>query len=220
VFAVLILAILLASLVSPGSSFIIYSTGLKPGDTVMYSLSGSYKSNTNNAQMRVLSVTGTQVTANFTSYPASGFTLGKMWIDIFTGQSSNFTSNLFDFVVASGLKTGDPIFNNWTNITILSQFDTCGGLSRPTIYTRYGREGQLVQISWDQNTGVMCSYSAMDPSGRGLGFSLDNTTLWSSPTSLDTFAVAAEVSAALGLPLVVLIVVVYFRKKRARKRGS
>jgi hypothetical protein len=185
----------------------------------MYSLSGYYAFNTNNAQMRVLSVAGTQVTASFTGHPASGLTLGKMWIDIFTGQSSNFTSNLFDFIVASGLKQGDPIFNNWTNITILNQFNNCGGQARSTVSTRYVREGQVVQIAWDQNTGVMCSYSATDSRGS-LVFSLDNSTLWSSPSSLDTFAIAAGVSAVLGLPLVVLIVLVYLRRKRARKRES
>lgn len=208
--------ILSMGLVSPVLG-VSYSTRLKPDDSVMYALSGPDRLGTNNAQMRVLSVTGTNVTVNFTDYPPSGFPSGNMWIDVFDGGSSTPSSNFF-FTVASGLKLGDPIFNN-SNVTVLSQqSNTCGGQSRPLIYTQYQRQGQSVQAAWDQNTGVICNYSATDPGGNsGLGFTLVNATMWSSAAQIDAFTIAAEVSAALGLPLVVLILFVYFRKKKARR---
>ena len=216
-FTVLSSAIILSiGLVSPALG-VSYSTGLEPGDTIMYSLSGSDRLGTNNTQIKVLSVTGTRVTVNFTDYPPSGFPSGSMWIDVFDGGSSAPSSNLF-YAVASGLKLGDPIFNNW-NVTIVSQqSNTCGGQSRPLVYTQYQRQGQFVQAAWDQSTGVMCNYSATDPGGNsGLGFTLVNATMWSSGAQVDAFTIAAEVSAALGLPLVVLILFVYFRKRKARR---
>lgn len=209
--------ILSAVLVSPTFA-VSYSTSLNPGDAVMYSLSGSNRFGTNNVQMKVLSVTGTRVTANFTDYPPSAFPAGNMWIDVFAGGSSTPASNLF-FTVSSGLRSGDPIFNNWT-ITVLSQqTNICGGQSRPLIYTQFQRQGQLVQAAWDQNSGVICNYSATDQgaSSGTLGFTLVNATMWTSSSPTDVSTIAAEVSAALGLPLVVLILFVYFRKRKARK---
>jgi hypothetical protein len=217
-FAVISTAIILSTAFVPLTLAISYSTGLRPGDTVMYTLSGSNKLGTDSVQMRVLDVAGTRVTVNLTDYPPSALPSGNMWIDVFDGSSSSPTSNLF-FAVSSGLRLADPIFNNGNISVLTQQANVCGGQSRSLIYTQYQRQGQFVQAAWDQNSGVMCNYSARDQgaSSGTLGFTLVNATMWALSSPTDVSAIAAEVSAALGLPLVVLILFVYFRKRKTRK---
>jgi hypothetical protein len=182
----------------------------------MYSI--FYQNNYYTTQMKVLSVTGTQVTVNFSNYPSPGVYFGNMWIDIFSGNT-NSTSNVL-FAVSSGLNTGDPVFDgNSTSIQSEQPFN-CGVLSRPQVYTTFSRSSQSVHVSWDRSTGVMCEYEAYSSGTVVLGFKLDSTSLWNSSSS-DTsgFAVASEISVALGLPLVVIVLFVYFRRKRSKVRS-
>jgi hypothetical protein len=111
-------------------------------------------------------------------------------MDVFTGQRYNATS-AFDFAVASGLKQGDPIFNGWSNVTILSaQAFTCGGVSRPTVGTQYSPPyGAVVRVIWDQSTGVLCSYALSDVQGRTLQLNMINSTIWNQPAAVDPFAI-------------------------------
>ncbi len=52
---------------------------------------------------------------------------------------------------------------------------------------------------------------------------LKNTTLWGPDSStidpFGSYVIAANLTAALGLPLVALLIFVYFRKARAHKRA-
>ena len=88
----------------------------------MYSI--YYQNNYYTSQMKVLSVTGTQVTVNFTDYPASNVYSGNMWFDVFSGNT-NSTSNVL-FAVSSGLKTGDPVFNGNSTSIQSEQPYNCG----------------------------------------------------------------------------------------------
>jgi len=182
----------------------------------MYSI--YYQNNYYTSQMKVLSVTGTQVTVNFTDYPASNVYSGNMWFDVFSGNT-NSTSNVL-FAVSSGLKTGDPVFNGNSTSIQSEQPYNCGVQSRSQVYTTFSRSSQSVHVSWDRSTGVMCEYEAYSSGTVVLGFKLDSTSLWNSSSS-DTsgFAVATEISAALGLPLVVVVLFVYFRRKRSKARS-
>jgi len=195
---------------------IIYSTALKPGDVVMYRI--FYQNNYYNSQMKVLSVVGTQVTVNFTDYPAPGVYFGNMWFDVFSGNT-NSTSNVL-FAVSPGLNVGDPVFNGNSTSILAEQPYPCGALSRPQVYTLFSRSDQSVHVSWDRSTGIMCEYEAYSSGTVILGFRLDSTSLWSSSSSdANGFATATEISAALGLPLVVIVLFVYFRRKRSKARS-
>lgn len=171
--------------------------------------------------MTVTSVDVTKVSVNFTDYPSAGFKIGIFWIDVLSGQSNNFTNNLF-FAVASGLNAGNQIFDNWANFTVANvQTSTCGGVARSLVFspTNYLRSGQYFAVAWDQNTGLMCRYSSSDLYGT-LDLRLNNTTLWNSGTTSpvsDPYTTAANITAAVGLPLVALIAFVFFRRRRARR---
>jgi hypothetical protein len=197
-----------------------YNTILKTDDIGMYSLFGNYAHGTVNGQLKVLTVTGnSNVTINFTDYPAGGFANGggRMWIDVFSGLTNNQTSGLY-FAVAPGLKVGDPIFYNSGIMVKGVTSQPCGNAYRQLIGTSYyASSGELVNIAWDQSTGIMCNYGANDQRGGTLGFTLDNTTLWSSVApAQDVYVVAFEISTFLGAPLVLLIVFVYIRRRRRR----
>ena len=206
---------LFLSSISPASA-IIYSTGLKPGDTVMYSIfSGN---NYYSSQMKVLGVSGTQVFVNFTDYPAPGVYFGNMWVDVFYG-TTNSTSNVL-FAVSPGLSVGDPVFNGNSSVIQSLQPYNCGPHSRSQVYTTFSRGSQSVRVSWDRSTGVMCEFEAYNGGTVFLGFKLDSTSLWSSSGSdSSSFAVASEISVALGLPLVVIVLFVYFRRRRSKARS-
>ena len=204
-------------MVPPGHA-LSYRPGVKKGDSAYYNVSASYTVGQPVSKMNVLSVIGTNVSASFFGfYPDGGVPTGFS-IDVFTGQSYNFTSNFF-FVIAAGLLPGDPIFNNWTNLTILGPTQTfpCGGVSRVQVGAQFTRWGQSVRLAWDQATGAMCGYTASD-SSRFLNVIMINSTFWTlvSPP-VDTFAVAAEITSVIGLPLLVIVLFVYFRRIRARK---
>ena len=206
---------LLVSSVSPAFA-IIYSTGLKPGDTVMYSI--FYQNNYYSSQMKVLSVSGTQVTVNFTDYPAPGVYFGNMFFDVFSG-STNSTSNVL-FAVSSGLNVGDPVFNGNTTSIQSEQPYNCGSLSRSQVYTSFSRSVQSVHVSWDRSTGILCDYEAYSSGTVVLAFKLDSTSLWNSSSSnANGFDVATEISVALGLPLVAAVLFVYFRRRRSKARA-
>jgi hypothetical protein len=197
-----------------------YSTGLKPGDTASYTL--YHKTDTFGSQMKVLSVTGTQVTVNFQDYPSYGVVLGSMWVDIFSGQTNSSVASLF-FAVASGLNKGDPIYDG-SSISMTDQRSyNCGagGQMRPQVYAQFPSSGQSVQISWDQSTGIMCNYQANYSNGTiALGFALAGTSLWgSSGSNLDPFVFGQELTGILGLSLLVLVMSVYFRKRRIKVRS-
>jgi hypothetical protein len=211
--------VLSASLVFPALG-VRYTPGLQAGESAYYSIIGNYGYVPTEpvTQMKVLSVTGTtNVTASFVNFFPDGQISPGFWIDVFTGQRYN-ASSAFYFAVASGLKQGDPIFNGWSNVTILSaQAFTCGGVSRPTVGTQYSPDGAVVRVIWDQSTGVLCSYALSDVQGRSLQLNMINSTIWNQPAAVDPFTIGAEVSALFGLPLVAIILFVYFRRKRARK---
>jgi hypothetical protein len=170
--------------------------------------------------MSVLGVTGTNITAGFSNFWPDGLiTSNVYWLDVFTGQVRNASSNLF-FAVTPGLQLYDPIFNG-ASITITSQQALlCGGVSRQVVIAQFTKTSQNVAIAWDQSTGAMCRLNASDQyQFRILSMGMKNTTIWgAASTPPDAFAIAANVTAALGLPLVALIVFVYLRRRRARPR--
>lgn len=216
-----IVLVLSATLVQ--STFAVsYIPGLKTGDIGNYSLFGNYAHGTVNGQLKVLGVTGTNVTINFTDYPPGGFANGggKMWIDIYSGQTNNQSSGIY-FAVAPNLKMGDPVFNG-ASVTITAvQSQACGGAYRQLIKTAYViNPRNVINANWDQNTGILCNFGLNDQQGGILGFTLDNTTLWSGASlPQDVFVTAFEISTFLGAPLVILIVFVYFRRRRRLRLG-
>jgi hypothetical protein len=198
-----------------------YITPLKANDSAFYLLSGNYGFIPSQpvTQMKVLRVSGTNISASFINFfPDGRLSPNGFWIDIFSGQSYNFTSNLF-FAISAGLQRDSPIFNNWNNITVAAQQTlTCGGATRAFVGIGFNRYGQSVHAAWDQATGVLCGYTADDSQRGSLSMSMINTTLWGSQTNRgapDPITLGAEISAILGLPLVAIIMFVYFRKKRA-----
>jgi len=224
--AVLVLGVVIvASSVPPGSS-LSYYTPLKPGDSAYYSISGNYGYIPGElvTQMKVLGVTGTNVTASFVNFFPDGHISPNFWIDVFSGQRYNSTSTFF-FAIAPGLQVHDPIFNTWTNITVVAQNTlTCGGVPREAVGSQFfilSGPTPTVRLAWDRATGALCGYSYSDSQGKLLTLSMINTTLWGSATAspLDPFTVGAEISAFLGLPLLAVIMFVYFRRTR-RKRAS
>lgn len=224
-FAVLAIAIVLSAALVQSVLAASYTPALKTGDIAMYSLFGNYAHGTAYGQLKVLSVIGTNVTIDFTDYPLGGFANGggSMWIDVSFGQTNNQTSGLY-FAVAPGLRIGDPIFQGST--TALAAVpavqglnsNPCGGALRQVIGTQYyTKSGELINIAWDQNTGIMCNYGSNNQANGILGFTLDNTTLWSTAAAAqDVYLTAFEISTFLGAPLVLLIVYVYLRKRRKR----
>jgi hypothetical protein len=192
------------------------------GDSAYYELSGTYGFSPSNpeTQMKVLGVTGTNITAGFTNFWPDGIVTSNVyWLDVFTGQVRNASSNLF-FAVTPGLQLYDPIFNG-ASITVTSQQSIlCGGVSRQVVVAQFTKTSQNVAIAWDQSTGAMCRLNASDQyQFRTLSMGMKNTTIWGSASNpQDAFTVAANVTAALGLPLVALIVFVYLRRRRARSR--
>jgi hypothetical protein len=211
----------LSTVFFPSVSGVKYDPALKTGDSGMYSLFGNYALGTIYAQIKVVSVAGTNVTLNLTDYPTPGFANGGgvMWVDVFSGQSNNSSSTLF-FAVAAGLSLGDAIFNGWTVRVLGVQPQPCGGQSRQLVGTQYtASSGEVVNAAWDQSTGILCNYGGNDQRGGVLGLALDNTTLWSpvSASAQDELTTAFEITTFLGAPLVVLIVFVYMRRRR-RKR--
>ena len=223
IFALAFSGILLLSLSWPVTAVSSYRVGLKTGDSAYYELSGTYgfSSTQPETQMSVLGVAGTNITAGFSGFWPDGLiTSNVYWLDVFTGQVRNSSSNLF-FSVTPGLLLYDPIFNG-ANITITSQQAIlCGGATRQIVTASFTKTSQNVAIGWDQTTGAMCRLSANDRNQfRFLSMAMKNTTLWGSGSGpSDVFVIAGQVSAFLGLPLLALIVFVYFRRGRARNKG-
>ncbi len=211
-----------ASLVFPAFG-VKYSPGLQAGEGAFYAVSGNYGYIPTEpvSQMKVLSVGGasaTNVTASFVNFYPDGHISPNFWIDIFSGQRYNRTS-MFFFAVASGLQRGDAIFNGWSNVTIVAaQPSTCGGVTRPSVGTRIVTSDSQINIIWDQATGVLCDWSNTGfTNGEVLEIQMLNSTIWSQTAPIDTYTVAAEISALVGLPLVAIILFVYFRRRPARK---
>jgi len=197
-----------------------YTPGLLVGDSAFYSLAGNYGYIPTEpvTQMKVLSVIGTNVSASFVNFYPDGHISPDLWIDVFSGQRYNLSSTFY-FAISSGLKHGDQIFSGWSNATVTTEQNfQCGGLSRFTLGVQFFPPGKTVVVIWDQATGAMCYYRATDnQSGETLYVTMINSTLWSKPTVADPLTVGAEISALVGLPLVAIILFVYFRRKRARK---
>ncbi len=133
--AVLILGVLLStSLVFPAAG-VRYTPGLQVGDSAFYSLSGNYGYIPTEpvTQMKVLSVSGTNVSASFVNFYPDGHISPSFWIDVFSGQRYNLTSTFY-FAISSGLQRGDHIFDGWSNATVTTEQNfTCGGVSRFTL---------------------------------------------------------------------------------------
>ncbi len=190
--AVLILGVLLStSLVYPAVG-VRYTPGLLVGDSAFYSLSGNfgYIPTEPVTQMKVLGVTGTNVSVSFVNFYPDGH-----------------------------ISPNHQIYNGWSNVTIVSQQSfPCGGVSRTTVGIEFFPPNGNVILIWDQATGALCYYSTSNnQNGERLAVNMINSTLWSKPTVADPFTVGAEISALLGLPLVAIIMFVYFRRRRARK---
>src|SRR6266700_4645373 len=225
VFAAIVLFVSILSLFHPGLA-LTYTTNLTAGDQASYALAGTYGfyPSQPSTQLNILSVSGTNVTAGFTQFFPDGIlTSNVYWVDIDSGTIRNASSTIL-FAVAPGLQFNDPIYNGW-NIKIKEeQTISCGGAARQIEITEFypyvNGQTYTVRIGWDQNTGIMCRYiSANSDQSRVLSMGMSNTTLWSpTPPAPDPFAILADVSAAIGLPLIVLVVYVYYRKRRARKR--
>lgn len=201
-----------------------YHSGLKSGDSAYYELSGSYGfyPSMPETHMTVLGVTGTNISAGFTDFfPDGPLSPNVYWLDVFTGEVRNVSSNVF-FAVTPGLILYDPIFNGGQIKISNTQSILCGGVSRTIVTAQFSNSGQTVQIGWDQDTGVMCRLNATDQNQFGfLQMAMKNTTLWGSASApSDVFTIAANISAFLGLPLVALIVFVYYRRRRPRRRVS
>jgi len=216
-------AIVLPSLCAMAHAVSSYQVGVKTGEVAYYELTGSYGffPSQPETQMTVQSVAGTNITAGFTSFFPDGLLSSNVyWVDVFTGQVRNVSSNMF-FAVTPGLQLYDKIFNN-ANLTITShQAILCGGTVRQVVTAQFSKTSQNVAIGWDQSTGALCRLQSQDqfqPS-RYLSMEMKNTTIWgASSNPPDVFAIASDITAFLGLPLVALIVFVYFRRRRARKK--
>jgi len=211
--------VLSGSLVFPAFG-VKYTPGLQAGEGAFYALSGNYGYIPTEpvSEMKVLSVSGTNVSASFVNFFPDGHINPNFWIDIFSGQRYNHTSTFY-FTVASGLQKGDAIFNGWSNVTIVAaQPSTCGGVTRPSVGSHFYTPDSTVNIIWDQATGVLCDYSVTGfTNGELLEIQMLNSTIWNQTAPIDTYTVAAEISALVGLPLVAIILFVYFRRKRAGK---
>jgi hypothetical protein len=207
-----------------------YRVGLKTGDSAFYQLSGNYGffPDMPMTKMNVLNVFQTNVTAGFTDFFPDGLLSSNVyWVDIFSGQARNASSFLF-FAVTPGLELRDPIFNGSGIIITNTQSILCGGSPRSVVVAQFikSNANMNVAIAWDQNTGALCRLNSSEYSyspgsqPRSLSMAMTNTTLWStSSTPPDVFAIAADISAFLGLPLVALIVYVYFQRKRKARRS-
>jgi hypothetical protein len=204
-----------------------YRSGLKLGDSAFYDLSGTYGFSPGKpvTQMSVRAVAVTNITASFSGFYPDGLSSANVyWIDVFTGQIRNASSNLF-FAVTPGLLVADPIFNG-QNVKITSQQTTqCGGATRQMVSVQFTRSYQNVAVGWDQSTGALCRLNLSDLNNqvRSLSMSMKNTTLWGPDSgTFDPFSplvIAANVSAAVGLPLLALVLFVYFRRVRVRRKG-
>ena len=223
--ATLVLGLTILASFIPSGFALTYYTPLKRDDSAYYAISGNfgYIPGQPVTQMKVLSVSGTNVTASFTNFFPDGRIAPNFWIDVFSGQRYNSTSTFF-FAVTPGLQVHDPIFNTWGNVTIVAQNTLgCGGYNRPAAgaqFLIFG--GPTIRLAWDEATGALCGYSYDDSQGRSLSLSMLNTTLWGpgATRALDPFTVGAEISAFLGLPLLAVIMFVYFRGTRRKRRGS
>lgn len=216
--AILFLSVVLTMALVPANA-VKYQAGVNGGDSSYYNLGGSYAAGATVSHNDVITVAGSNVTESFTYYYPGGAKYSRFfWIDIFSGSSWNFTSNLF-FVISTGLKAGDPIFSNWTNMTVMGpQSGPCGGTARQVVAMGYIRSQEIVQAHWDTSTGILCDYQATDPiRGTLLTMQMTNTTLWIASSGSDVFTIAVEVSSFLGVPLLVLIVFVYVRRRRRRR---
>jgi len=215
--AVLVLGVVLsASLVFPAMG-VQYTPGLQAGESAFYSLSGNYGYVLSEpvTQMKVLSVSGTNVSASFSNFFPDGHVSPSFWIDVFSGLDTNSSSNFF-FAAASGLRVSDPIFNGWP-ITISGQQSLlCGGVSRQAMSAQFFRNGESVTVIWDQSTGALCRYGANNNRGGSVFLTMTNSTLWGPSAAVDPFVIA-DIFAVAGLPLLGLVVFVYVRRKRTRR---
>lgn len=220
--AIGLVVILFGSIVFPAHA-VSFTPGVHKGDSAYYSVrtdSPTYVVGGSVSKMNVLSVAGTNVSASFFSfYPDGGISPNQFSVDVFTGAIYNSSSNFF-FVIAANLPGGSPIFDGWTVTLQGPNTITCGGVPRQAVGAQFFRNLQNVRLAWDQATGAMCGYTAAD--NRGTIFvSMINGTFWAPPAPpLDAFAVAAEISSAIGLPLLVIVLFVYFRRRRVRLKPS
>ncbi|TMI56690.1 hypothetical protein E6H18_06805 [Candidatus Bathyarchaeota archaeon] len=225
----LVLSITILASNVPAGSALSYYTPLKPGDSAYYAVSSDSTFGYIPGQpvrMKVLGVSGTNVTASFVNFFPDGRILPNLWIDVSSGQRYNSSSTFF-FAISPGLQLKDPIFNGWGNVTVVAQNTLgCGGFYRDAVGAQFfiltGSTNPTIRLAWDRATGALCGYNYADNQGRTLTLSMVNTTLWGSASTsgLDPFTVGAEISAFLGLPLLAVIMFVYFRGTRRKRRGS
>jgi hypothetical protein len=217
---------MLPSLVPAGVAVSSYHAGLKTGDSAFYDLSGTYGFSPvqPETQMKVLEIGGTtNITASFSGFYPDGPSSNVYSIDVFSGRARNASSNIF-FAVTPGLLIADPIFNTGTLKITSQQTTQCGGATRQMVSVQFTKYPQNVAVGWDQGTGALCRLTLSDQNNpaKNLAMTMKNTTLWipdsTTPDPFGPFVVAANLTAFLGLPLVALIIFVYFRGTRARKK--
>jgi len=219
-FAITALLAIVFTALGPSAVAVAYRSDLKHGDLAWYSRSGSgaYSLGAPTLQVVVLNVTGSTVYGNFTNYFSDGYVNSTVfWVDYLLGYTN--ARDLL-FVTGTGLRVGDPVYQGQTSNITQVQSLSCGGIQRNVDIAFNPLSSAGVRIGWDQATGMMCNFFLQDSSGFQY-LTMSNTTLWSStsPPPTNAFLTAFAVSSFLGVPLVVLVILAYFRRRRSRRKS-
>jgi hypothetical protein len=191
-----------------------YGAGVKPGDTVTYgNVTAFWQGNSTippppfiteflhvqSIHISVLSASGSNVSAMQTFNFNNGTTARS---SLLRGSVADASGNLTFWILASGLNTGDPIYNTPAGAPRINSTDTLpfAGAFRQVIHLNFVLNGGSLQLNWawDQATGVLLSFDSFfaPPNGGNsfFGYSIaaiTSTSLWAF-TPTPNFSISAN----------------------------
>ena len=186
------------------------SVGVKKGDWIEYAVtytgSPSEDHALNWARIDVTDVEGPVINVSITSRYPNGTS------EVFNSTLNLETGHLIDdFIIPANLKTGDSFLDqNQGNITISqTEQHIYAGSSRTAVFASTNKNTYV----WDQTTGVSLEGTSDQPD-YSMHTIVEDTNMWQPSEGSDmTFLVLVAIAALVAIVALVLVGV-WFRKKR------
>ena len=191
------------------------SVGVQPGDWIVYDVnytgSPTQGHDIVQAQMEILSLSGNSIIVSMTSKFSDNTTnVSQATLNLDTGDLID------NFIIPANLTTGQTFFDkNFGNITIeRTEQRTYAGATRTVCITSTSTNTYV----WDQATGVSVEGFSQTEE-YSIHSIVSETNLWNpSPNGLNQASVFMIAALALIVIMILVAVIVYFRRKRTCKK--
>jgi hypothetical protein len=194
------------------------------GDTADYTYSSPH--GTGGIRLHILQINGTSVTADIRALYPNG-TEGPD--NTFTGNLSEFTNELFPYLVPADLNQGDSVIPSFTMFNITETITTSvTGINRTVNHVEYaltipGNNGYYFNGYWDKATGLLVMENAtirgniwgLQPGSTILN--LTSTTAFATQNAEQT-AIAILILAAGTIAAVAILVMADISQKKHKTR--